>query len=157
MRVRIKPMQLMRDPDYIIYSDGGARGNPGPAAYGFVIFDNAESVVGEQGAAIGETTNNVAEYRGVIEGLKALRARLGKQKAKAVSVEARMDSELVAKQMNGEYKVKGENIIPLFVELTNTARDFSSVAYVHVPREKNQRADGLVNEALDGGQGGLPV
>ena len=139
----------MNDPDFILYSDGGARGNPGPAAYGFAVHDASGETLIERGGAMGETTNNVAEYTGVIEGLKAIRAHVGKVQAKHTAVECRMDSELVVKQMNGIYKIKGENMIPLFVALWNLKQDFASVRFVHIPREKNQQADRMVNEALD--------
>ncbi len=147
----------MPTPDYIMYSDGGSRGNPGAAAYGFVVDDKTGTSLLAVGKAIGETTNNVAEYSGVIEGLKALRARIGKVSAKKVHVEARMDSELAVKQMNGIYKIKAENIAPLFIVLWNLKQDFASVTFVHVRREMNKRADALVNEALDAQQGGLSI
>jgi len=146
---------FMSDPDFIMYSDGGSRGNPGPAAYGFVVDDANGNEVVAGGVVIEDTTNNVAEYSGVLEGLKALRTHIGKAAAKSVFVEARMDSELVTKQMNGEYRIKGENMIPFFVGLWNLKQDFREVRFVHVPREKNQRADALVNQALDAQQDGL--
>jgi len=143
-------------PDYIIYSDGGARGNPGPAAYGYTVRDAQGNVLTEAGVAIGATTNNVAEYMGPLEGLKALRAKLGKTKAKVAHVEVRMDSELVIKQMNREYRIRGEHLIPLFIELWNRCVDFASVTFVHVRREQNKDADRLVNEALnEKGEGSL--
>lgn len=144
-------------PDFIIYSDGGARGNPGPAAYGFVVIDALGRDIVKRGRTLGKTTNNVAEYMGAIEGLKALRAVIGKKKARAASVEVRMDSELVVKQMNGEYRIKGENITPLFIKLWNLRQDFASVMFTHVRREQNHAADKLVNEALDSEHGGLAL
>ena len=147
----------MPKPDYIIYADGGARGNPGPAATGFVVFGADGKKVAEAGEAIGETTNNVAEYRSVIAGLKKLKALIGGERAASAHVEARMDSELVVRQMNAEYKVKKEQLVPLFVDLWNRRQDFASVVFIHVPREENGEADRLVNEALDSIQGGLSL
>lgn len=148
---------MTQPSDYTIFCDGGARGNPGPAAYGFVVYDKADTLLTKRGEVIGETTNNVAEYRGAIEGLKALKAKIGKSKAKQASVTVSMDSELVVKQMNGIYKVKNENLSPLFLELWNLKPDFADVTFVHVRREKNTEADAMVNEALDGEQGGLAL
>ena len=143
--------------DYTIFCDGGARGNPGPAAYGFVIYDSAGALLTKKGETIGETTNNVAEYRGAIEGLKTLKAKIGKAKAKQADVVVSMDSELVVKQMNGIYKVKNEKLSPLFLELWNLKPDFANVTFAHVRREENTKADAMVNEALDSEQGGLAL
>lgn len=147
----------MNEDTFTMHSDGGARGNPGPAAYGFVVDDAQGNEILARGVYIENTTNNVAEYSGVIEGLKALRAKIGKVAAKGARVEARMDSELIVKQMNGEYRIKGENLVPLFIGLWNLKQDFADVVFVHVRREENKRADALVNEALDAEQGGLQI
>lgn len=132
----------------IIYTDGGARGNPGPAAIGFVI-EGASSRTREYSEQIGNATNNVAEYRAVIAALKKIKHLLGKEKAKTAHVEIRSDSELVVRQMNAEYKIKGPDLQPLFIELWNLKQDFGSVEFTEIPREKNRAADRLVNRALD--------
>lgn len=103
----------------------------------------------ETGRTIGEATNNVAEYMAPIEGLRALMKIAGEKKAKGVAVEVRMDSELIVRQMNRQYKVKAPGIKPLFTDLCNAVLDFERVAFVHVPRDQNKDADRMVNEALD--------
>ena len=128
----------------ILYTDGGARGNPGPAAIGVVIGDK------RYGERIGEATNNVAEYRAVIFALKKAKQLLGKENAATAYLEVRSDSELVVRQLRGEYRVKEESLFPLFIEVWNARQDFASVAFKEIPREENKTADSLVNEALDG-------
>jgi ribonuclease HI len=127
----------------LLFTDGGARGNPGPAAYGFVLEADDGTVLAAEGEAIGEATNNTAEYRGLIAGL-ARAAELA-----VPEVEVRSDSELLVKQMRGEYRVKNENLRALSLEAARLAREIGKVTYVHVRREKNELADRLVNEALD--------
>lgn len=139
----------------ILYTDGGSRGNPGPAAIGFVIEDGAGVVLKKHGEAIGRATNNEAEYRAVVAGLVSVKALLGKKKARELGIIVRMDSELVAKQLNGEYKIEEERLFPFFIKIWNLKIDFGSVLFEHVPREKNRGADRMVNEALDKEQGGL--
>ena len=127
---------------FIIHSDGGARGNPGPAAIGVVLACGGE-VVATISKYIGETTNNQAEYQAVIAGLeKAL--EMG-----AEQVECVLDSELVVKQLNHEYKVKNKDLASLFVKAHNISLKFKKVTFRHVRREYNKEADKLVNEALD--------
>ena len=126
-----------------LYTDGGSRGNPGPAAYGFVLEDEDGTVLATEGEAIGVATNNVAEYRGLIAGLRRAR-ELHVDELDVVS-----DSELLVKQMRGEYKVKNETLWKLVVEAANVARALGTVEYRHVPRADNEIADGLVNQALD--------
>lgn len=128
----------------IIYSDGGSRGNPGPSAIGVVINDRQYS---EQ---IGEKTNNEAEYEAVIFALKKVKSLFGKKIAKEVEVEIRSDSELLIRQLNGEYKILDEKIQPLFLKVWNLKVDFGKVKFTAIPREKNKQADKLVNQALDG-------
>ena len=123
--------------------DGGARGNPGPAAVAAVASDPGGEVLAERNAYIGEATNNVAEYRAVQLGLELAR-ELG-----ADDVEIVNDSELVARQLGGQYKVKHPALRPLFVETLRELRQFGSWAVRPVRRESNERADELVNEALD--------
>jgi len=134
---------------YIIRTDGGARGNPGPAALGAVIENEKGGVLKEISEYIGETTNNEAEYRAPIVAFKKLKALIGKAEAKKSEVRVYADSELMVKQMNGQYKVENEKIQKFFLELWNLKLDFSKVTFESVPREKNKAADRLVNEALD--------
>jgi ribonuclease HI len=124
-------------------TDGGARGNPGPAAYGYVLETEDGTVLAAHGEAIGTATNNVAEYRALIAGLdKALELHVDE-------VEVVSDSELLVKQMRGEYKVKNEALRELSTEAGRLARQLRSVRYTAVRREHNELADQLVNEALD--------
>ncbi len=128
--------------------DGGSRGNPGPAAVGAVITDPHGEVLIERNAYIGEATNNVAEDRAVRRGLEAAR-ELG-----AGEVEVVNDSELVARQIGGQYKVKHAGLKPLFLETMGMLREFDRWAVRNVRREQNERADELVNEELDRAAGG---
>jgi len=128
---------------FIIHSDGGARGNPGPAAIGAVIAAADGSEIQYISKCIGETTNNQAEYQAIIAALeKAL--ELG-----AEEVRCFLDSELVVKQLNREYKVKNKELAPLVVKVYNLAQGFKKITFAHVFREENKEADRLVNEALD--------
>lgn len=127
----------------IIYSDGGSRGNPGPSASGFVIIDTKENVIHQGGLYLGITTNNQAEYHGVRLGLeKAL--ELG-----AKTVDFRMDSLLVANQLNGIYKIKNRELWPINERIKDLVTKFDSVTFSHVRREYNQLADGMVNKILN--------
>jgi probable phosphoglycerate mutase len=128
-----------------LFTDGGARGNPGPAAYGFVLEADDGHVLDSRGEAIGVATNNVAEYRALLAGLERA-LELGLDEIEVVS-----DSELLVKQMRGEYKVKNAALRELSVEAARLARKIGKVAYTSVPREHNELADRLVNEALDRG------
>ena len=133
---------------YIIHTDGGARGNPGPAAIGVVIEGAGE--IKKYGEYIGEATNNEAEYQAVIFALKKLKQLIGKGKSKSeAEVEIHVDSELLASQLNGEYKIKEKNLQQLFLEVWNLKQDFKSVSFKNIPREKNRGADKMVNQALD--------
>jgi ribonuclease H / adenosylcobalamin/alpha-ribazole phosphatase len=124
-------------------TDGGARGNPGPAAYGYVLEADDGTVLAAHGEAIGVATNNVAEYRALVEGLrKAL--ELGAEEVDVVS-----DSQLLVRQMTGEYKVKNAALRELSLEAAALARQVGRVTYRSVLREHNELADRLVNEALD--------
>lgn len=135
--------KLFKDSKIIAYTDGGARGNPGPAAIGVVIGDK------QYGEYIGETTNNVAEYTAVIFALKKLKQLLGQKGVESSDIEIHSDSELITKQINGEYKIKERELQNLFVEVWNLKMDFPNIKFVHIPREKNAGADKMVNEALD--------
>lgn len=127
----------------ILWTDGGARGNPGPAGIGVVLTDAAGEVVAEIAEFIGEATNNQAEYRALIAGLERARV-LG-----ARTIEVRMDSELVVRQLNGEYKVKNENMKPLYTQALHLLKTFVRYTIAHVRREANAEADRLVNQAID--------
>jgi len=127
----------------VVNVDGGARGNPGPAAAGAVVTSPDGEVLLEGGRYIGEATNNVAEYRAVLLGLE-LAAQLGAREVEVVN-----DSELVARQIGGQYKVKHEGLRPLHRETMEALRGFDRWAVRSVRRESNERADALVNEALD--------
>lgn len=135
---------------YILYADGGARGNPGPAGAGAVAFDSIGKRVAEVSDYLGETTNNVAEYEAIIRGLKALLAEFPEGHFRTNDVVVRMDSKLVVEQMRGAYKVRHPNLIPRYLELRNCiTRNFHKVSFEHIPREKNEDADELANAAMD--------
>lgn len=129
----------------VMYTDGGSRGNPGPAAVGIFI----ETLSKKYGECIGIKTNNEAEYQALISGLKKVKALVGNEKAKKTEIECRLDSELVVKQLNHEYKLKEKHIQAFFIEIWNLMLDFGKVSFLHIPREQNKIADALVNEALD--------
>ncbi len=124
-------------------TDGGARGNPGPAAYGYVLEADDGHILAAHGEAIGRATNNVAEYRGLVAGM-AKAAELGVRELEVIS-----DSELLVKQMRGDYRVKNEALRALWEEANDLERRFAKVRYTAVRRAHNELADRLVNEALD--------
>jgi ribonuclease HI len=129
--------------EVVVWTDGGARGNPGPAGYGAVVATPDGRVLAEVAEGIGWATNNVAEYRGVIAGLRRAR-ELGARR-----VRVRADSLLVVSQQQGRWKVKNAGLRPLFEEAASLARGFERVVWEHVPRERNRRADELANRAMD--------
>ncbi len=135
----------MTDSRVVLHVDGGARGNPGPAAIGVVVSDPAGNVIDEVAERIGVATNNVAEYRAVLRGLERAR-ELG-----ASEVEIVGDSELVARQLSGAYKVKHPAMKPLYEQAITALRGFERWGVRTVPRAENARADALVNAALDDG------
>lgn len=133
----------------IIHTDGGSRGNPGPAGIGVVIEISGKKQ--EFSEYIGDArTNNEAEYEAMIFALKKAKSLLGKGKAKAAQLQCFSDSELMVKQLNHEYKLKEERIQRYFIEIWNLMLEFSQVEFFHIRREKNQEADKLANEAMDG-------
>jgi broad specificity phosphatase PhoE/ribonuclease HI len=135
----------------IVEADGGSRGNPGPAGFGAVVIDaDTGEVLAERLGGLGRATNNVAEYQGLVAGLRAAR-ELG-----ADTVHVRMDSKLVVEQMSGRWKIKHEQLRPLAMQAAELARSFGRVTYQWVPREQNSRADKLANEAMDGQAEGNP-
>lgn len=125
-----------------IQTDGGARGNPGPAGLGFLVKEN-DKILFAQGKYLGETTNNQAEYQALIAAL-AKAKELG-----ATEVLCLMDSELIVKQMQLKYKVKNEGLAPLFMKAWKFAHEFQTCTFKHVPRKRNHEADALVNMAID--------
>lgn len=131
----------------LINTDGGARGNPGPAAIGVVISIGQR--VKRYSEKIEDTTNNIAEYKAIIFALKKVKQLIGKKDSKEAELELYTDSELLYKQINGKYKVKDEKLIPLFIEVWNRKQDFYKVTLLHKRREDNKEADKLVNQALD--------
>ena len=131
-------------PPWTLRCDGGARGNPGPAAIGYVLIDPQGREVEARGEAIGKVTNNTAEYRSLIAGLEAA-ARHGVER-----LVVRMDSELVVRQMRGEYRVKHPDLKVLHRKAQEAAGAVANVRYREVPRAENARADRLVNDTLDG-------
>jgi len=126
-----------------IYTDGGARGNPGPAAIGVVIKDKEQHIIQEYGEYIGETTNNVAEYSALISALHSA------HKLDATHVDCFLDSKLVVEQLNRKWKVKQPHIQTLFVKAWNVLQKFSSYSLSYIPRAQNKQADAWVNSALD--------
>lgn len=134
--------------NFLIHTDGGSRGNPGPASIGVVISGDS---IGRKkyGEYIGIATNNVAEYRAVIFALKKLKQLIGSSEAEDARIVFLMDSELLVKQLNNQYKVKEENIQKLFLEVHNLRLDFKNVEFKHVLRGGNTEADDLVNQVLD--------
>jgi len=129
----------------VVHVDGGARGNPGPAAVGVVIADPEGGVVHAVGETIGEATNNVAEYRALLRGIELARDH------GASELEIYGDSELVVKQVRGEYRVKDAGLKPLHAEARAALAEADSWSFDHVRRENNAHADDLVNQALDAG------
>lgn len=135
--------------DYIVYTDGGSRGNPGPAALGVIVCNGRNEKIKSYGEFLGEKTNNEAEYEAVIFGLKKLKQLFGGEAIKKVRVLVRSDSELLVSQLSGKYKIEADHIADFFIKIWNLKIDFADVQFEHVPREQNKEADRLVNEALD--------
>ena len=132
-----------------IEADGGSRGNPGAAGYGAVVRDGTTGeVLAEVSESIGRATNNVAEYSGLIAGLRAAAAI-----ARGADVEVRMDSKLVVEQMSGRWQIKHPDMRPLAAKARETARAFGRVSYTWVPRSRNAHADRLANQAMDAAAG----
>lgn len=131
----------------IIFTDGASRGNPGPASYGFTISDEKGKLLYEEGRYIGITTNNVAEYRAVLEALKYIKNNLAKDYQ--VSMELYADSKLVIEQLSGRYKIKSLHLKQIFEQIKILAMELGGVIHTHVPRAQNSGADRLANIALD--------
>lgn len=136
--------------EFTLYADGGSRGNPGHAGAGAVVFDTAGKRVVEVADYLGTATNNVAEYEAVLRGLVKLHETYPEDFFGQMPLLIRMDSKLVIEQLKGAYKVKHPNLIPRYLEVKNVlARNFGTVRFEHVPREKNKDADALANRAMD--------
>lgn len=129
---------------HLLYCDGASRGNPGTASYGFALFDPTGRPIREVGRVIGLATNNDAEYAGLVAGLEAA------LEAGVEDLEVRLDSQLLVRQVLGQYRVKAANLKPLHEKAVGLLARFSGTRVVHVPREQNRRADWLANAALDG-------
>ena len=142
-------MMKLQENKIIVYTDGGSRGNPGPAALGVVICNTQGGIIKKYGEALGVQTNNFAEYSAVVFALKKLKQLFGKGKARSLVVEVRMDSEFVVRQLSGQYKIEKKEFFPLFIAIWNLKMDFGTVVFTYVPREKNKEADHMVNEALN--------
>lgn len=141
--------------EYVIEADGGSRGNPGPAAYGTVVLKDGR-IVRELAEVIGVTTNNVAEYRGLVAGLEWIAAQIGQPgiAEAAPLIQARLDSKLVVEQMSGRWRIKHPDMKELAIR-ARRAYPSEKVRYLWVPREQNKRADALVNEVLDARAAGV--
>lgn len=133
----------------IIYTDGGSRGNPGPSAIGAVFCNEKGDIIKKYSESLGKKTNNEAEYEGVIFALKKFKALFGKKLAESSEIEIRADSELLIRQLNGQYKILEPKIQSLFLTVWNLKLDFKKVKFKLIPRDQNKTADSLVNEALD--------
>lgn len=135
----------------IIHTDGGSRGNPGPSAIGIVFSNEKSQSLKEYSEYLGDNfTNNEAEYRAVIFALQKFKALFGKKLAQNSEIELKSDSELLVKQLNGEYKILDSKIQSLFLKVWNLRLDFKKIKFTLISREKNKTADGLANQALDG-------
>lgn len=134
----------------IIHIDGGSRGNPGPSAVGVVFSNEKGQVINKYSDYLGkDITNNEAEYKACIFSLKKFKAIFGKKLAKNTEIEIKSDSELLVKQLSGEYKILDPKIQHLFLEVWNLKFDFKKIKFKRISREKNREADRLVNEVLD--------
>jgi len=137
---------------FTIHADGGSRGNPGPAGAGAMIRDELGNSVASVSQFLGTRTNNFAEYEAVILGFKTLDKLITKEKCSDTTVAVKMDSELVVKQMRGEYKVKNPTLKEQHARLLHIIGLFGTVSFSHVPREENSDADALANAAMDRGR-----
>ena len=141
----------------IIFTDGAARGNPGPAGAGVVICNEKSQPIKRYSKFLGKTTNNEAEYQALIFALKMFKKLSGKKMAKATEVEVRADSQLMVKQLKGEYKILDEKLQPLFLEAWNLCLDFKNFKIKFISREKNKEADILANKGIDEEVGNLKL
>jgi ribonuclease HI len=141
----------MRD-NVTLFTDGGSRGNPGPAGAGAVLYGADGEVLKTVSKFLGERTNNFAEYEAVVIGLEALVKIFGKNKLRSMSVDVKMDSQLVARQLSHEYQIKEPTLFPQYMRVHNLVVSvIPNISFIHVPREENKVADKLANEAMDRG------
>lgn len=134
----------------IVYTDGGSRGNPGVAGLGVYITDKKGGVIKEISKPLGIQTNNYAEYEAIIEALEGLKKIYGKEKLSKMLIDLRSDSELIVKQLNGEYQIKEETLFPKFIKIWNLKiTTFPNITFTHVLRDNNKEADRLANKAMD--------
>ena len=132
-----------------IFTDGGSRGNPGPAAIGVHIVDASGTVLKQVAETIGNATNNYAEYWAVVRALQSAKEHFGKR-TPDIQFVLKLDSELIKKQLSNEYQIKEPGLVPLFIEIHNMrVALFPNLIFIHLPREQNKEADKLVNQALD--------
>ena len=137
----------------LAYTDGGARGNPGPAGAGGVVVGADGKVVATISKFLGHKTNNFAEYEAVALALEEVKRRFGSLKGKPAEVEVRMDSQLICRQLSGEYQIKEPTLFPHYIRIHNLiVAHFPNIRFTHVPREQNKEADKLANEAMDRGR-----
>ncbi len=136
----------------IVYTDGGSRGNPGPAAAGVVVQNEKEETLKTYGQYLGVRTNNEAEYDAVIIALKKIKALYGGKVSSGLAIDLRADSQLLVEQLSDRYKISEERIGKLYLLVRNLKIGFDKVSFTHIPREQNVEADHLVNEALDAEQ-----
>lgn len=133
--------------DLIIFTDGASRGNPGPASYGYIIYARGGEILHQEGKTLGVTTNNVAEYTGVLEALSYIKKRWPDQLFHKIELKA--DSKLVIEQLSGRFKLKSPHLRILFSQIKEIERELGGILYTHVPRAENFVADRLANQALD--------
>ena len=129
--------------ELVLYTDGASRGNPGPAGAGALIVDREGTTVAEKAVYLGEATNNQAEYRALLIGLQEA------VELAPARLTVRMDAELIVKQLNGEYRVRNRDLLPLYGRVRDLVQRFTEIRFVHVPREENTHADRLANQAID--------
>ena len=147
-------MKQFNNETIVIYCDGGSRGNPGPAAVGVIIADSRGFDAGPRGKKeyskfINIATNNDAEYQAIIFAMKKVKQLYGNERAEKMSLEIKMDSELIANQLNGKFKIKEKSLVPFFIDIWNLKQDFKEVKFIQIPREENKEADKLVNQELN--------
>ncbi len=140
----------MSNLKFTIYTDGGARNNPGPAGAGFVILNSQNEILKEGSEYLGEKTNNWAEYEAVYLSLQALKKIVGEKETRKCSIEIKMESQLAVLQLSGMYQIKKENLFSQFIKIWNMrVKYFPEIIFTHIPREKNKEADKLANKAMD--------
>jgi len=136
-----------------LYTDGGSRGNPGPAGAGAIIFDEKGHPLGEVSAFLGQTTNNWAEYEAIVLGLQEVKKLVPEKQRKSLELEVRMDSELIQRQLTNKYQIKEKTLFGQYIKVHNmVVKDFPNISFTHVRREDNKEADRLANEAMDRGE-----